>query len=124
MTRRLYGPLLMVTGALDVLYVVAFRSRQPAAIAQDGFFDAIGPNVAHVTFDRETTTSWHLAFGLTATILDGLIHRERARTGTLPVFPGWCFWIVLPQAVIGILMARRTRADRVKETEGVRRAAG
>ena len=123
MTRRLYGPLLMVAGALDVLYVVAFRSRQLAAIAQDGFFDAFGPNVAYVTFDRETA-SWHLAFGLTATILGGLIHRAKARTGTLPVFLGWCFWIILPQAVIVVLVARRTRADSVKETEGVRRAAG
>ncbi|HZB10963.1 MAG TPA: DUF6463 family protein [Rubrobacter sp.] len=139
--RRLCGRLLMATGALDVLYVLVFHSRQLAAIAQDGFFDAIGPNVAYATFDRETAF-WHLAFGLMAIILGGLIHWAQARTGTLPAFLGWSllalsvaalvlmpvsgFWIVLPQAVLMILVSRRghSRTGSGAKSEGMRRAAG
>ncbi len=71
--RRLCGPLLVATGALDVLYVFVVHSRQLAAIARDGFFNAVDPSVAYATFDRETAF-WHLAFGLMAVILGVLIH--------------------------------------------------
>ncbi len=55
----------MATGALDILYVFVFHSRQLTAIAGDGFFDAVEPDVAFSTFDRETAF-WHQAFGLMA----------------------------------------------------------
>jgi hypothetical protein len=119
--RRLCGPLLMATGALDILYVLVFHSQQLAAIAQDGFFNTVDPDVAFSTFDRETAF-WHLTFGLMAVILGGLVHWAQNRTGTLPAFLGWSllalgaaavflmplsgFWVVLPQAVM-ILVARR-----------------
>lgn len=120
--RRLSGPLLMATGVLDILYVLVFQSRQIAAIARDGFFNAVDPSVAFSTFDRETAF-WHLAFGTMAVILGGLIHWSQARTGLLPAFLGWSilalglvavflmpasgFWVILPQAVMMILVARR-----------------
>jgi hypothetical protein len=50
--RRLSGPLLMATGVLDVLYVFVFHSRQLAAIAQGGFFNAVDPDAAFSTFDQ------------------------------------------------------------------------
>ena len=120
--RRLCGPLLMATGVLDILYVFASHSRQVAAIAGDGFFNAVDPGGALSTFDRETAF-WHLTFGAMAVILGGLVHWTQARTGTVPGFLGWSllalcavalvlvpasgFWIVLPQAVLMILVARR-----------------
>lgn len=137
--RRLCGPLLMATGVLDLLYVFVFHARQLAAIAGDGFFNAVDPNVAFSTFYRETAF-WHLMFGLMALILGGLIHWTQARTGVMPGFLGWSllalcvvalvlmpvsgFWIVLPQAVLMILVSRRGRTGAVAETEGVRHAAG
>ncbi len=57
--RRLSGPLLVVTGGLDLMYVLVFHSRQLAAIAGDGFFDAVELDPAQ--FDRETAF-WHLTF--------------------------------------------------------------
>src|SRR5215210_3622604 len=113
--RRLCGPLLMSTGALDVLYVLVFHSRQLAAIAQDGFSDAVEPDVAFSTFDRETAF-WHMMFGLMVLILGGLIYWAQARTGPLPVFLGWSLLtisvaaLVLPQAVMMIVAARRGRS--------------
>lgn len=120
--RRLCGPLLMATGALDLLYVLVFHYRQLAAIAGDGFFNAVEPDAAFSTFDRETAF-WHLTFGLLTVILGGLVHWTQSRTGTLPVFLGWSllalyaialilmplsgFWVVLPQAVLMIVVARR-----------------
>ena len=120
--RRLCGPLLMATGVLDLLYVLVFQSRQIAAIAGDGFFNAVEPNVAFSTFDRETAF-WHLMFGLMAVILGALIHWVQSRAVTLPAFLGWSllllsvialilmpfsgFWVVLPQAVMMILVSRR-----------------
>lgn len=137
--RRLCGPLLIATGALDILYVLVFHARQLAAIAGDGFFNAVDPDVAFSTFDRETAF-WHLMFGAMAIILGGLVHWSQARTGTVPGLLGWSllalcvvalvlmpvsgFWIVLPQAVLMILVSRRGRTGAVAETEEVRRAAG
>jgi hypothetical protein len=66
---------------------------------------------------------WHVAFGSMAVILGGLIHWSQKRTGTLPAFLGWSllalgavalflmpvsgFWVVLPQVVMMIVVARR-----------------
>lgn len=137
--RRLCGPLLMATGALDVLYVFVVHSRQLAAIAGDGFFNAVDPNAAFSTFDRETAF-WHLMFGAIAIVLGGLIHWTQARTGTLPAFLGWSlltisvaalvlmpisgFWIVLPQAVLMILVSRRDSPRTVAGGEKTRHVAG
>lgn len=120
--RRLCGPLLMATGVLDLLYVLVFHYRQLSAIAGDGFFNAVDPDVAFSTFDRETAF-WHVMFGATAVILGGLVHWSQAGAGTLPAFLGWSllvlgaigvilmpisgFWVVLPQAVLMIAVARR-----------------
>ena len=137
--RRLCGPLLMATGALDLLYVLVYHARQVAAIAQDGFFDAVDPNAAFSTFDRETAF-WHLMFGATALILGGLVHWSQDRTGTLPSFLGWSllalglagvvlmpfsgFWMVLPLAVLMVVVARRGPLEDVAGGERTRRVAG
>jgi hypothetical protein len=118
--RKLSGLLLMATGVLDLLYVLVFHSRQLAAIAQDGFFDAV--ELDPTQLDRETAF-WHLAFGTMVLILGSLVHWAQARTGTLPAFLGWSllafglfgtilmpvsgFWLVLPQAVLMLVVARR-----------------
>lgn len=137
--RRLSGPLLMATGGLDLLYVLVFHFRQLAAIAGDGFFDAVEPDVAFSTFDREMAF-WHLTFGLMAVMLGALIHWTQARTGTLPTFLGWSllafgaagvflmpvsgFWVLLPQAVMMILVSRRSSPGAVSGSGGARRVAG
>ena len=136
--RRWIGPLLMATGVLDILYVFVFHYRQLAAIAGDGFFNAVEPDVAYATFDREMAF-WHLTFGLMAVILGALIRWTQARTGTLPAFLGWSllalgaagvvlmpvsgFW-VLPQAVMMILVSRRASPGAVAGSGGARRVAG
>jgi uncharacterized membrane protein len=129
--RRLSGPLLMATGVLDLLYVLVFHSRQLAAIAQDGFFDAVELNPAQ--FDRETAF-WHMMFGLMFLVLGALVHWTQARTGTLPAFLGWSvlalgmagvilmplsgFWLLLPQAVLILAVTRQGRSRiPVPETE-------
>jgi hypothetical protein len=129
----------MATGVLDILYVFVFHARQLAAIAQDGFFNAVEPDVAYATFGRETAF-WHLTFGLTAVILGGMIHWAQGRTGTLPAFLGWSllaiglsgailmpfsgFWLILPQAALMLAVARRGRSGTVGGSQGIRRAAG
>ena len=121
--RRLSGPLLMATGVLDLLYVLVFHSRQLAAIAQDGFFDAVELNPAQ--FDQETAF-WHMMFGLMFVVLGALVHWAQARTGTLPAFLGWSvlalgmagvilmplsgFWLLLPQAVLIFAVTRQGRS--------------
>lgn len=118
--RALSGPSLMAIGILDLLYVLVFHSRQLAAVAQDGFFDAVEIGPAHL--DRGVAF-WHLTFGATVLILGGLVRWTQARTGTLPAFLGWSllalglfgavlvpvsgFWILPPLAVLMILAARR-----------------
>jgi hypothetical protein len=118
--RRLSGLLLMATGVLDLLYVLAFHSRQLAAMAQDGFFDAVELNPAQ--FDREAAF-WHMMFGVMFVVLGALVHWTQAQMGTLPAFLGWAllalgiagvilmpasgFWLVLPQAVLMLVVARR-----------------
>jgi uncharacterized membrane protein len=129
--RRLSGPLLMATGVLDLFYVLVFHSRQLAAIAQDGFFDEVELNPAQ--FDRETAF-WHMMFGVMFVLLGALVHWTQARTGTLPAFLGWSvltlgmagvilmplsgFWLLLPQAVLILAVARQGRSRiAVTETE-------
>ncbi len=135
--RRLSGPLLMATGVLDLLYVLVFHSRQLAAIAGDGFFDAVELDPAQ--FDRETAF-WHLTFGTTVLILGALVHWAQARTGSLPAFLGWSllafgvagvilipvsgFWAVLPQAVLMLVVARREVAVEAGERTRTERWAG
>jgi hypothetical protein len=117
---RLSGPLLMATGVLDLLYVFVFHFGQLAAISRDGFFGAV--EVDPVQLDREVAF-WHLVFGVTIVILGGVIHWAQGRTGTLPAFLGWSllalslfgailvpvsgFWLVVPQAVLVLVVARR-----------------
>jgi hypothetical protein len=137
--RRLRGPLLIATGALNFLYVLVIHSGQLAAIAGDGFFNAVDPDVTLSTFDRETAF-WHLAFGTMVLILGGMVHWTQVRTGTLPAFLGWTllalglagvvlmpvsgFWIVLPQAVLMVVVAGRGRPEDVVEGERTRSVAG
>ncbi len=135
--RRLSGPLLMVTGVLDLLYVFVFHSRQLAAIAQDGFFNAV--ELDPTQFERETAF-WHVTFGTTVLILGGLVHWAQARTGTLPAFLGWSllalglfgvilmpisgFWAVLPQAVLMLVVARRRATVEAMKPAQTKRWAG
>ncbi len=118
--RRLAGPLLMATGVLDLLYVLVFHFRQLAAIAGAGFVGAVELDPSQL--DREVAF-WHLTFGAMVAILGGLVHWTQSRTGTLPAFLGWSllalgllgavlvpvsgFWLVLAQAVMMLVVARR-----------------
>ncbi len=122
--RRLSGPLLMATGVLDLLVCLLLYAGPLAAIAQDGFFNAVEFNPAQ--FDREAAF-WHVTFGTTVLILGALVHWAQARTGTLPAFLGWSlfalgvagailmpvsgFWVILPQAVLMLVVARRGRSE-------------
>jgi hypothetical protein len=124
------GPLLMAIGVLDLLYVLVFHSRQLAAIARDGFFDAVEIGPAHL--DREVAF-WHLTFGITVLILGGLVRWTQSRTGTLPAFLGWSllalgffgavlvpvsgFWAIPPLAVLMLLTARHDRQETRNENE-------
>ncbi len=128
--RRLSGPLLMAIGVLDLLYVLVFHSRQLAAIARDGFFDAVEIGPAHL--EREVAF-WHLTCGITLVILGGLVRWTQARTGTLPAFLGWSllalgsfgavlvpvsgFWAFPPLAVLMLLTARHDRQETRNEKE-------
>jgi len=136
--RRLSGPLLMATGVLDLLYVLVFQFRQLAAIAGDGFFGAVELDPSQL--DREVAF-WHLTFGAMVVVLGGLVRWTQARTGTLPASLGWSllalglsgailvpvsgFWLVLAQAVMMLVVARRgatAEADSRPRTK--RRAEG
>jgi hypothetical protein len=137
--RRLCGPLLVATGMLDVVYVLVFHSGQLTAIAGEGFFNAVDPGLEFSTFDRETAF-WHLMFGTMVLILGGMVHWTQVRTGTVPAFLGWAllalglagvvlmpvssFWIVLPQDVLMVVVARRGRPEDVVEGERTRSVAG
>jgi hypothetical protein len=122
--RVLSGPLMMAIGVLDLLYVLVFHSRQLAAIARDGFFDAVEIGPAHL--DREVAF-WHLTCGITFLLLGWLVRWTQARTGTLPAFLGWSllalgflgavlvpvsgFWAFPPLAVLMLLTARHDRQE-------------
>jgi hypothetical protein len=135
--RRLSGPLLLATGVLDLLYVLVFHSRQLAAIAGDGFFGAVELDPSQL--GRETAF-WHLTFGAMVVILGGLVHWTQSRTGTLPAFLGWSllalglfgailvpvsgFWLVLPQAVMMLVVARREATAKAGKPTRTERWAG
>jgi hypothetical protein len=122
--RVLSGPLMMAIGVLDLLYVLVFHFRQLAAIARDGFFDAVEIGPAHL--DREVAF-WHLTCGITFLLLGWLVRWTQARTGTLPAFLGWSllalgflgavlvpvsgFWAFPPLAVLMLLTARHDRQE-------------
>ena len=128
--RVLSGPLLMAIGALDLLYVLVFHSRQLAAIAGDGIFDAVEIGPAHL--DREVAF-WHLTCGITFLLLGRLVRWTQARTGALPAFMGWSllalglfgaalvpvsgFWAFPPLAVLMLLTSRRDRRETPNEDE-------
>ncbi len=123
--RRLCGPLLMATSALHLLAGLMFYARPLAAIARDGFFNAVIPNLATPSFDRDAAF-WFMFFGVMLLILGGLMHWAQNRLGTLPAFLGWAllalsaagvilmpvsgFWLVLPQAVLVLAVARQGRS--------------
>lgn len=125
------GSLLMAVGALDLLYVLVFHSRQLVAVAQDGFFAAVELSPAYL--DREVAF-WHLMFGVTILLLGGLIRWTQAKTGTLPSFVGWSllalgvfgavlvpvsgFWLLPPLAVLMLAEARRNES-RIRNADEV-----
>ena len=118
--RRRVGPLLMAMGILHLLGGLIFYPRPLAAIAQDGFLDAVNLNPAQ--FDREAAFWWTVS-GVMLLILGGLVHWSQARTGTLPAFFGWALlatgvagvtlmpasglWLALPPAVLVLAVARQ-----------------
>ena len=122
--RRFSGPLLVATGVLHLLAGFVFYPRPLAAIAQDGFFDAV--KLSPAQFDREAAF-WWMVFGVMLLILGSLVHWTQARTRTLPAFLGWSllvlgvagvilmpdagFWLALPQAPLVFGVARQGRAQ-------------
>lgn len=122
--RRLVGPLLMATGVLHLLAGFVFYARPLAAIARDGFFNAVTPNLAAPAFDRDAAF-WFMFSGVMLLLLGGLVHWAQVWTGTLPAFLGWAllaigavgvilvpvsgFRLVLPQGVLMVVVARQGR---------------
>jgi hypothetical protein len=122
--RRFCGPLLIATGVLHLLVGLMFYVRPLTAIARDGFFNAVTPDLAAPAFDRDAAF-WFMFFGVMILILGALMHWSQARIGSLPAFLGWAllslgvagvilmplsgFWLVLPQAVLVLAVARRGR---------------
>lgn len=88
--RRLSGPLLMATGVLDLLVCLLLYPVPLAAIAQDGFFNAVKLDPAQ--FDRETAF-WDVTFGTMVLILGGLVQcgRRPGRVPSLPFSAGRCW---------------------------------
>ncbi len=122
---RLSGPLLMATGVLHLVGGFVFYSGPLFAIAGDGFLNAVEPDVAFSTFDREAAF-WYMIFGVMLLMLGGLTHWAQAQTGTLPASLGWAllalgvagvilmpasgFWLALLQAVLMLVVVRRGRS--------------
>jgi hypothetical protein len=122
--RRFVGLLLMATGVLDLLANLVIYPGPLAAVARDGFFNAVEPDVAFSTFDREAAI-WHVMFGVMFVVLGALVHWTQARTGTLPAFLGWLVlalgmagvilmplsgsWLLFPQAVLILAVAGHGR---------------
>lgn len=116
-TERYVGELLVATGVLHTL--VGLRSfRAPlAAIGRDGVVDAVAGAP-----DRRLAV-WFLLFGFSTMQMGGLTRWAQHRTGTLPAFHRWAllgisglaallmprsgFWLVLPQAALALVAARR-----------------
>ncbi len=123
--RWFVGQLLMATGVLHLVSGFVFYPGPLFAIAGDGFLNAVEPDVAFSTFDREAAF-WYMIFGVMLLMLGGLTHWAQAQTGTLPAFLGWSllalgvvgvilmpasgFWLALPQAVLMLAVARRGRS--------------
>lgn len=80
--RRLSGPLLMATGVLDLLVCLLLYPGPLAAIAQDGFFNAVKLDPAQ--FDRETAF-WDVTFG--TTVLSLAVWSSGHRPGRVPSLP-------------------------------------
>ena len=131
--RRLCGPLLMATGGLHLLVGLFFYAGPLAAIARDGFYNAVTPNLVVPAFDRDAAF-WFMLFGVMLLILGALMRWVQGRLGTLPAFLGWSllalgavgvvlmplsgFWLVLPQAVLVLAVARRGRSHSVLTETG------
>jgi uncharacterized membrane protein HdeD (DUF308 family) len=128
---RLVGPLLMAIGVLHLLASLIFYPQPVAAIAQDGFFNAVELNPAQ--FDREAAFWWTVS-GVMLLILGSLVHWAQAQTGTLPAFLGWAllalgvagvilmpasgFWLFLPPAVLVLTSAQRGHSGTVAGEAG------
>jgi len=114
---RYVGELLMATGVLHTLVGLrAFRAPL-AAIGRDGMVNAVARAP-----DRRLAF-WFLLYGLSTIQMGGLTRRAHHRTGTLPAFHGRAllgiaglgvmlapragFWLVLPQAALALVAARR-----------------
>ncbi len=114
---RYVGELLMATGVLHTLVGLrAFRAPL-AVIGRDGVVNTVAR-----TPDRRLAV-WFLLYGLSTIHLGGLTRWAHHRTGTLPAFHGRAllgiaglgvvlmphsgFWLVLPQAALALVAARR-----------------
>ncbi len=114
---RYVGELLMATGVLHTLVGLrAFRAPL-AAISRDGVVGAVA------RAPERRLAFWFLLFGLSSMQLGGLTQWAHRRTGTLPAFHGRAllgisglgallmprsgFWLVLPQAALALVAARR-----------------
>jgi len=114
---RYVGELLMATGVLHTLVGLrAFRAPL-AAISRDGVVGAVA------RAPERRLAVWFLLFGLSTMQLGGLTRWAHRRTGTLPAFHGRAllgisglgallmprsgFWLVLPQAALALVAARR-----------------
>lgn len=137
--RRLCGPLLVATGVLHLLVGLVSYAGPLGAIVRDGLFNAVVPNPAAPAFDRDAAF-WFMFFGVMLLLLGGLVHWAQARTGTLPAFLGWSllgigavgvilmpasgFWLVFPQAVVVIAVARRGHSRSVVAGSGLSVSSG
>jgi len=114
---RYVGELLMATGVLHTFVGLrAFRAPL-AAIGRDGVVNAVARAP-----DRRLAF-WFLLYGLSTIQMGGLTRWTHRRTGTLPAFHGRAllgiaglgallaprsgFWLVLPQAALALVAARR-----------------
>ena len=114
---RYVGELLIATGVLHTLVGLrAFRALL-TAIGRDGVVGAVA------RAPERRLAFWFLLFGLLTMQLGGLTRWAQRRTGTLPAFHGRAllgisglgvllmprsgFWLVLPQAALALVAARR-----------------
>jgi len=114
---RNVGELLMATGVLHTLVGLrAFRAPL-AAIGRDGVVGAVA------RAPERRLAFWFLFVGLLTIQMGGLTRWAQRRTGTLPAFHGRAllglsvlgallmprsgFWLLLPQAALALLVARR-----------------
>ncbi len=114
---RYVGELLMATGVLHTLVGLRAFHAPLAAIVRDGVVGAVA------RAPERRLAFWFLLFGLLTMQLGGLTRWAQRRTGTLPAFHGRAllgisglgvllmprsgFWLVLPQAALALVAARR-----------------